>query len=687
MRSRIFTGHVSHARQAPVRHSFRYPLYYYAFDLDELPELQRRVRGFGHNRVSLVALHESDHLRGSGTPTLRGRVLERLSPAVARCVERIELVTNARYFNHVFNPVSFYYCYDAHGRIAAILAEINNTFGETHLHVLEDLVPDSRTGLLCERQSKEFHVSPFLDIAGDYDFQCSDIRDRLDIRINVVKDGNGSFLTRLVGEATPLTSPNLAKTLARYPLSAALTMPRILWQAARLHYQRGLPVYTKPAPSSAMTVAAAPPTFLQRFAQSTVLAFLERANQGALTLHLPDRSTVVFGSPQSAGPRAEMFVRDHGFFTRCLVSADIGFGESYTEGEWDTPDLPRVIEWFVANRDTADDTHYAWAWVGRLRNRLAHALNSNSLRGSRRNISAHYDLSNEFFALFLDECMTYSSALYRSPDESLAQAQRNKLREMIRKADIRSDSHVLEIGCGWGSFAMEAVRQTGCRVTGITLSERQLELARRRVEAAGLSERIDLQLTDYRRVQGSFDRIVSIEMLEAVGHENLPDYFAALDRLLKPNGLVAIQTISIPDQRYDEYRKRCDWIQRHIFPGAVLPSVTSIASAMTSASKLMVEQMDNIGYHYAPTLREWRVRFMARREEVLALGFSKEFVRTWEYYLSYCETAFGTRTLGNLQLVLTRPNNETLTESEAARWNKQERSPLERPRMTATSPA
>lgn len=685
MRSRIYTGHVSHARQAPVRHSFRYPLYYYALDLEELPELDRRVLGFGHNRLAVVALHERDHLRGSRTETLRGRVLERLSPAVAGRVERIELLTNARYFNYVFNPVSFYYCYDSAGAITAIVAEVNNTFGETHLYVLEDLRRDARTGLLRQAQPKSFHVSPFMDIAGDYDFWCSEIGGKLDIRINVVKDGNDSFLTRLVGEATPLTSPNLARTLAQYPVSAALTMPRILWQAARLHYQRGLPVYTKPAPSSAMTIAAAPPTLLQSFAQSTVLTFLERANRGALTLHLPDRSTVVFGSPQGEGPRAEMFVRDHSFFTRCLLSADVGFGESYTAGEWDTPDLPRVIEWFVANRDTADDGDYAWAWLGRLWNRASHLLNSNTLRGSRRNISAHYDLSNEFFALFLDDCMTYSSALYRSPDESLAQAQRNKLREMIRKADIRPESHVLEIGCGWGSFAIEAVRETGCRVTGITLSERQLELARRRVTEAGLSDRIDLQLTDYRRVQGSFDRIVSIEMLEAVGHENLPDYFAALDRLLRPNGLVAIQTISIPDQRYDEYRKRCDWIQKHIFPGAVLPSVTSIASAMTSASKLMIEEVDNIGYHYAPTLKVWRERFMARREEVLALGFSQEFIRTWEYYLSYCETAFGTRTLGNLQLVLTRANNDTLTESEAARWNKQDRSQQERPRMTATS--
>lgn len=634
MNSRIFTGEIVHARLEPLRHTFRYPIFLYAFDLDELPRLDREIALFGHDRINAVALHEGDYLPGAGG-TLKERVLAYLSNAeLAAAIARVELVTAARYFNYVFNPVSFFYCYDAADNIRAIIVEIHNTFGETHLHVLDDLAPDPRSGLLREAQKKEFHVSPFQDLSGDYDFQCSDIRGQMDIRINIVRGGTGRFLTRLTGNSMPLTSSNLATTVARFPLATAMTMPRILWQAARLHFEKGLPVYTKPNPSSAMTIGAAAPTLAQRLAQSAVLSFFARAKNGVLTLVLPDRTVLSFGAP-GAQPSVRIQVLDNEFFTRCMWGGDIGFGEAYTEGNWETDDLPGVLAWFAANFDCMDDRGFRWAFLGRIANRIRHITQKNTPDGgSRRNIAAHYDLSNEFFQLFLDDCMTYSGALFHSPQETLAQAQLNKIHSMIAKANIGPADHVLEIGCGWGTFAIEAVRTTGCRVTGITLSERQLAFARRRVAEEGLSDRIDFQLIDFRHMTGRFDRIVSIEMLEAVGHENIPAYFEALDRLLKPEGIAAVQVISVPDQRYEAYRTGCDWIQKYIFPGAVCPSLTAISQAMTASSRFVIDRVDNIGYHYARTLREWRQRFLDQREQVLALGFDRRFIRMWDYYLS-----------------------------------------------------
>ena len=255
---------------------------------------------------------------------------------------------------------------------------------------------------------------------------------------------------------------------------------------------------------------------------------------------------------------------------------------------------------------------------------------------------------------------TYSCGIFRSETENLEQAQRNKLWAMITKARIGAEDHVLEIGCGWGGFALEAVRETGCRVTGITLSKEQHAFACRRVAEAGLQDRITLLLRDYRHVEGRFDRIVSIEMLEAVGHKYFGDFFRCCDRLLKPKGLAVLQTITIPDHRYDRYRKGCDWIQKHIFPGGHLPSLGALCRAMAENSRFFVEHLENIGIHYARTLREWRLRFERNVDKVAELGFDRTFQRKWLYYLSFCEAAFGTRSLGNLQLVLTRPNNRSL---------------------------
>ncbi len=403
----------------------------------------------------------------------------------------------------------------------------------------------------------------------------------------------------------------------------------------------------------------AAPGWLDKAAAEAVLKYFERIEEGHITVRLPDGTARGFGSEGST-PRAVLHVKSWTLFRKILFGADIGFGESYMDGDWETDDLTALLTVFTLNMNRTNERSQWTARVALLLGRIGHFLRRNTLLGSRRNISEHYDLSNDFFRLFLDDSMLYSCALYRKEEDTLAQAQQNKLDALIHKTRIEKEHHVLEIGSGWGAFAIEAVRRTGCRVTTITLSEEQLKVVCERVREAGLEDRIDARLCDYREIEGKYDRIVSIEMLEAVGHQYFGTFFRRCDELLKPDGLAVIQVITIPDNRYEAYRKSRDWIQKYIFPGATVPSLTALTSAMTASSALMVESLENIGIHYARTLREWRERFLERRDEVQRLGFDDRFVRMWEYYLCYCEAGFATRQLGDLHLVLTRPNNRDL---------------------------
>ncbi len=671
MNSRIYIGHVMHLRLEPVRHQFRYPIYVYAFDLDELPELDRRLRLFGYNRFNLVSLRDRDYL-GGGAGSIRTKLMRFLEQhGCANDIARMELVTSARYFNYVFNPVNFYYCYRADGTLRCITAEVNNTFDETHLYILDRPRTPRPQNIAAYTVPKAFHVSPFNDMKGDYDFHFADLRERLDIRINILRDGEVAFMSRMWGTTQPLTSSNLIRTLMKYPITMTLTMPRILWEATKLHYQKGLPVYDKPIPADPLTIKTAPPTWRQRIGTSVLLKLATRLHTGCLTITLPDGSFRVFGDTESP-LQANLRVRNYDFFWRVLKDGDIGLGESYTAGDWEADDLSALIKLLIANQDMVGERHIAWAWFGRMMNWLRYKLHKNTVSGSRRNIRAHYDLSNDFFQTFLDNTMTYSCALFHHAHDTLEEAQKNKLHAIIQKARISSDDHVLEIGSGWGSFAIEAALQTGCRVTTITVSEEQLELVRERVRMAGLESRINVDLCDYRQVEGRFDKIVSVEMLEAVGHEFLGQFFQICDRLLKPHGLVALQVITIPDQRYELYRRSSDWIRKHVFPGGAVPSLTALCEAMTRHSSLIVEHLENIGIHYSRTLSEWRERFDAARERIQQLGFGHEFQRMWEFYLACCEAEFATRNLNVLQLVLTRPNNERRPH-HALRWEQSER--------------
>ena len=368
---------------------------------------------------------------------------------------------------------------------------------------------------------------------------------------------------------------------------------------------------------------------------------------GTLEARLPDGSTRSFGS----GPTVRLDVLDDRLFSRVATHGSIGLGEAYQEGWWRSDDLVRFLELLLENAALGRERH------PRLSRFLQARPRSNRRQGllaARRNIAAHYDLGNDLFELMLDPTLTYSCAIFESLDESLEEAQLRKLRRVCEKLELRPGDRVLEIGCGWGSFALVAAGEFGAHVTGLTLSAEQASLARERVAAAGLEGRVAILEEDYRVHRGSYDKVASIEMIEAIGEKQFPVFFDAVDRLLGPGGRACVQTILIPDERWPRYRKTPDWIERHVFPGCLIPSLAALTQAMARGSRLTVAGVEEIGTNYAETLRRWRERFLAAHAEVRALGYDERFVRTWDFYLAVCEAGFRTRWLRDAQVVLTR---------------------------------
>jgi len=365
---------------------------------------------------------------------------------------------------------------------------------------------------------------------------------------------------------------------------------------------------------------------------------------------LPDGSRHVFGERASAR-RAEIRVHDMDALVRILVNGETGAGEAYMDGLWSSPDLAGLIELAALNRSALALSAGWWRVPAQLGRTLAHRARRNTRAQSKRNIAAHYDLGNDFYRLFLDETLTYSCAVFESPDQPLADAQRNKYRRIAERAGLAAGQHVLEIGTGWGGFALYAAGELGCRVTTITISRAQWELARERVRSAGLEGLVDVQLKDYREISGTYDAIVSIEMLEAVGAEYFATFFEACNRALAPGGRMSLQSITFPDAAYEAQRRGSNWVQQYIFPGGLCPSLAVIERS-THATSLLITDVDDIGPHYVRTLRAWRTRFLEQVEAVRAMGFDERFVRMWEYYLALSEAGFATGLTQDLQIVL-----------------------------------
>ncbi len=661
--SKIFDGRVMHSRTGPVDYSFAYPIYFYALDLDELPILNSWI--FGYNKKRITAIFDQDYLDNSSL-TIKEKLLKYLTKnQLNQKIERVMLITSARYFNYVFNPVSFFYCYGEDRQLVYVVAEVNNTFQERHIYLLdqEQSIADQSKFTKHYTVPKSFHVSPFYPMDGMYDFWFSEITTDLDIRLNVLREKDGiskvDFYSRVWGKGVEFNTANLLKIFVKFPLTASLTYPRIIYQAAKMYYIKKLPVFRKPKPVSIHTLFTGPANFLHAWSQTKIVKLFKTFDQGFLKIILPDNRIIFFGDSQQS-PQAEIQVQHYEFFWRLVRDGAIGLGESYTDELWKTANLTAVIDFFIANKQHVEKRNRLLNYFFEKVEYLRHLFRFNSLEGAKKNISAHYDLSNDLFKTFLDDSLMYSSALYSPECQTLEAAQANKIQALIAKARITKDDHVLEIGSGWGSFAIAVAKQTGCRVTTVTISKEQFNLATERIKEAKLENLVEIKFSDYRELTGKYDKIVSIEMLEAVGHKNYQNFFAKCESLLAPNGLIALQVITIHDQYFERLKSRCDWIQKHIFPGSLLPSLEAMQIALRESSDLEIEEVVNIGPHYAPTLAEWRKRFNRNISKVLKLGFDQRFIRAWNYYLCYCESAFATRTLNVLHLTLTRPNNQLL---------------------------
>ncbi|WP_175650799.1 SAM-dependent methyltransferase [Pseudomonas sp. Marseille-P9899] len=392
---------------------------------------------------------------------------------------------------------------------------------------------------------------------------------------------------------------------------------------------------------------------LGSLARTAVLAQLRRLRQGHLRLICNDRQWT-FGDADSP-LQAEVEITDEAAWSLVASNGSIGAGEAYIHGYWRSPDLAALTRLFVANLEVLDALESGLARLGRPALRLLHRLNRNNRSGSRRNILAHYDLGNALFERLLDPTMMYSAAQFESPEQSLEQAQLNKLEGICRKLDLKADEHLLEIGTGWGSLAIHAATHHGCRVTTTTLSDAQYEHTRERVRALGLEQRITVLREDYRDLRGSFDKLVSIEMIEAVGHRYLPAYFRQCAARLKENGLMLLQVITIRDQRYAQARRSVDFIQRYIFPGGALPSLSVLLDTASRQTALNLIHMEDFGQDYARTLRHWRDNLNQSRSALLELGYDETFQRLWEFYLCYCQGGFEERAIGVAQLLWAGP--------------------------------
>ena len=397
------------------------------------------------------------------------------------------------------------------------------------------------------------------------------------------------------------------------------------------------------------------PAALDKLARRIVLSRLEKLQEGQVVVtengkHMP------FGRLTEDFPLSiPLRVLDPKFYSAIAFGGSVGAGEAYMHGYWACSELGDLLRILLRNREVLEQMDSGLALLSSPLKKLLHTLNKNSHKGSRRNIAAHYDLGNDFYELWLDPKMMYSCAYFETPDTTLDDAATEKLDRICRKLELSEDDSVVEIGTGWGGFAIHAARHYGCHVTTTTISQQQYDYAKQAIVNSGLEDKITLLFQDYRDLEGRFDKLVSVEMIEAVGHEFHDTYFRKCCELLKPDGQMLLQAITIADQRYDSYKTRVDFIKRYIFPGGCLTSVTDMCDTMTRHTDMRAIHLEDIGPHYATTLRHWHDRFVARIDEVRELGYSDAFIRMWQFYLCYCESAFIERAIGNVQMLIVRP--------------------------------
>jgi cyclopropane-fatty-acyl-phospholipid synthase len=677
--SKFFSGTVVHARSQPAKHEFIYPVAWIALDIDECRQLNQSITGFSYNKFNLSSIHDADYLN-KNNGTIRAKVESLLAERkVSTKAHKIILITTPKLLGWAFNPVSFYYIYDETGKIFCYLAEVNNTYEERTLYFFDvhDAIESLEHGHRF-KVDKHFHVSPFYDETGHYDVFFGNLTDQLEIKFNLHRPNEKPFIARMWGNGSSITNTNYIFKILRFGLRMALTLPRIYWQALKIILIRKLKPNKKPNPLTPMetqyttTLRSEPYTWYHKICMALTKPVLRKLKVGQLRFIYPDGQIEYYGDAGSSYI-GEIFIKNFNFFSRLVHSGGIGFGEGYVEGDWTTPDLAKVMKVILDNDRHMHESKFNYMRPVRWLHRISHWYRRNSKNNSKKNISDHYDLGNEMFSLFLDPTMAYSSALYDKPDQDLHSAQLNKLHTILNKAQIQPGDSVLEIGCGWGELSAIAAKEYGASVTGITLSKEQAAIASQKMKDRGIDSHVQIQIRDYRDVQGEYDKVVSVEMIEAVGSEYLGSFFKTIDRVLSPNGICVLQVIAYPDCYYKEYLGRQDWIQKHIFPGSHLPSLASLTEAMANNSNLVIDHIENRAIDYSITLREWRTIFNTKREQLAAAGYDDRFQRAWNFYLASCEAEFETRWLSLYQIVLTRPNNRLFkSEVDQRRSHKQE---------------
>ena len=394
----------------------------------------------------------------------------------------------------------------------------------------------------------------------------------------------------------------------------------------------------------------------EKIAREAIFRLLSKLQVGSLTLHEGPCSHHFGSIDKPHEPQAEVHIHSPAVYSQMLTGGSIGSGEAYMKGYWSSPDAMDVMRIFSANLVLLNKFDASQSVFIKLALKIAHRFNRNTYKGSQLNIAAHYDLGNEFFQLFLDPTMMYSSALFPDKSASLEVASETKLDELCQQLELKSGDHLLEIGTGWGGMAIHAAKNFGCRVTTTTISQEQYDFASARVREEGLEGQITLLCEDYRNLTGEYDKLVSVEMIEAVGHDFYQNYFRMCSGLLKPNGKMVIQAITMADQRYKEARDSVDFIKRYIFPGGCLPSVAVMAQHIARDTDMQIVHLRDITNDYAETLAHWRQRFLANLEAVRGMGFSEEFVRMWDFYLCYCEGGFRERVISTVQLAFAKPD-------------------------------
>ncbi len=387
--------------------------------------------------------------------------------------------------------------------------------------------------------------------------------------------------------------------------------------------------------------------------RNQVFKFLRQLKDAQLVL-VEDDETSCFGDP-NASLKAQIVILDTGFYKDIILNGSIGAAEAFLDSKWDSPDLTKVIQVIARHSNKLDDLERKIQYITKFKKLLLRRKNVNSEQGSKRNILAHYDIGNDLYERFLDASMQYSSAIYEKSTQTLDQAQEHKMRTICERLSLNKDDHVIEIGSGWGGLAIYMAQNYGCRVTTTTISDAQYDHAKQKIEQLGLNHNITLLKQDYRKLSGRYDKLVSIEMIEAVGHEYLPTFFATCSKLLKPSGKMLLQSITIADSRYDQYRKGVDFIQKYIFPGGCLPSIAEVSRHFEKSTDMVIHQINDIGLHYARTLNDWRQTFEHQWETLKTLGYSDEFKRLWLFYFSYCEGAFLERVISTHHIVARKP--------------------------------